>query len=154
MAGLSVTVMVGALLLVSGVSQCFLAFKAGAFGEGLLIFLLGVLSVVAGSYVIGQPVSGLAAITLFLAAYFLAAGIFEIVAALQMRGAEGWGWMLFNAIITFLLGIMIWRQFPASGAWAVGLLFGFKMIFGGWALFLIGRGVKGVAKEASPPHKH
>lgn len=147
-AGLSVTVMVGVLLLVSGVSQCFLAFQAGAFSRGLLIFLLGALSILAGGYMINQPVAGLAAITLFLAAYFIAAGIFEVIAALQVRGADGWGWMLFNAIITFVLGVMIWRQFPASGAWAVGILFGVKMIFGGWALFLIGRGVKSVAQKA------
>lgn len=147
-AGLSVTVMVGALLLVSGISQCFLAFQAGAFGKGLLIFIMGALTVVAGGYLIGQPVSGLAAITIFLAAYFVVTGIFELIGAFQIRGADGWGWMLFNAIITLVLGVMIWRQFPMSGVWAVGTLFGVKMIFSGWALFLIGRGVRGAAKEA------
>jgi uncharacterized membrane protein HdeD (DUF308 family) len=147
-AGLSVTVVVGALLLISGISQCFLAFQAGAFGKGLLIFIMGALTVVAGGYLIGQPVSGLAAITIFLAAYFVVTGIFELIGAFQIRGADGWGWMLFNAIITLVLGVMIWRQFPVSGIWAVGTLFGVKMIFSGWALFLIGRGVRGKAKEA------
>jgi uncharacterized membrane protein HdeD (DUF308 family) len=147
-AGLSVTVVVGALLLVSGVSQCFLAFQAGAFGKGLLIFIMGALTVVVGGYLVGQPVSGLAAITIFLAAYFVVTGIFELIGAFQIRGADGWGWMLFNAIITLVLGVMIWQQFPVSGIWAVGTLFGVKMIFSGWALFLIGRGVRGKAKEA------
>jgi uncharacterized membrane protein HdeD (DUF308 family) len=147
-AGLSVTVVVGALLLISGISQCFLAFQAGAFGKGLLIFIMGALTVVVGGYLVGQPVSGLAAITIFLAAYFVVTGIFELIGAFQIRGADGWGWMLFNAIITLVLGVMIWQQFPVSGIWAVGTLFGVKMIFSGWALFLIGRGVRGKAKEA------
>ena len=147
-AGLSVTVIVGAMLLVSGASQCILAFQAGAFGKGLLIFIMGALTAIAGGYMIGQLVSGLAAITIFLAAYFVVTGIFELIGAFQVRGADGWSWMLFNGIITLALGVMIWRQFPVSGAWAVGTLFGIKMVFGGLALFQIGRGVSGVAQEA------
>jgi len=147
-AGLSVTVIVGAMLLVSGASQCLLAFQAGAFGKGLLIFILGALTAVAGGYMVGQPVSGLAAITIFLAAYFIITGIFELIGTFQIRGADGWGWMLFNGIITLALGVMIWRQFPVSGAWAVGTLFGIKMVFGGLALFQVGRGVGGAAQKA------
>jgi len=147
-AGLSVTVIVGAMLLVSGASQCLLAFQAGAFSKGLLIFIIGAFTAIAGGYMIGQPVSGLAAITIFLAAYFIVTGVFELIGAFQIRGADGWGWMLFNGIITLALGAMIWRQFPVSGAWAVGTLFGIKMVFGGLALFQIGRGVSGAAQEA------
>ena len=147
-AGLSVTVIVGAMLLVSGASQCILAFQAGAFSKGLLIFIMGALTAIAGGYMVGQPVSGLAAITIFLAAYFIVTGIFELLGAFQIRGADGWGWMLFNGIITLALGVMIWRQFPVSGAWAIGTLFGIKMVFGGLALFQIGRGVSGAAQEA------
>jgi uncharacterized membrane protein HdeD (DUF308 family) len=147
-AGLSVTIIVGAMLLVSGASQCLLAFQAGAFSQGLLIFIMGALTAVVGGYMIGQPVSGLAAITIFLAAYFIVTGIFELIGALQIRGADGWGWMLFNGIITLALGVMIWRQFPVSGAWAIGTLFGIKMVFGGLALFQIGRGVSGAAQDA------
>jgi uncharacterized membrane protein HdeD (DUF308 family) len=92
-----------------------------------------------------QPVAGLASITLLLVAYLVAAGLGELIVALQLRPASGWGWMLFNGIITLLLGMMLWRQFPLSGVWAVGVLFGIKMIFSGWALVFIGRNVKQVA---------
>ena len=148
-AGLSVTIFVGAMLIVGGIAQCFLAFKAGAFGKGLLIFIMGVLTAVAGFYLLNQPMAGLASITIFLAAYFFITGIVDFVSAFQIRPAEGWGLMLFNGIVTLLLGIMIWRQFPMSGAWAVGILFGVKMILSGWSLIFIGRGASGVAKEAA-----
>jgi uncharacterized membrane protein HdeD (DUF308 family) len=148
-AGLSVTLFVGVMLIVGGIAQCFLAFQAGAFGKGLLIFIMGALTAVAGFYLLNQPIAGLASITIFLAAYFVVTGIVELVSAFQIRPAEGWGLMLFNGIVTLLLGIMIWRQFPVSGAWAVGILFGVKMILSGWALIFIGRGVSGVAKEAA-----
>jgi uncharacterized membrane protein HdeD (DUF308 family) len=148
-AGLSVTIFVGAMLIVGGISQCFLAFQAGAFGKGLLIFVVGALTAVAGFYLFNQPLAGLASITIFLAVYFVVTGIFELVSAFQIRPAEGWGLMLFNGIVTLLLGIMIWRQFPLSGAWAVGALFGIKLILSGWLLIFIGRSVRGAANDAA-----
>jgi uncharacterized membrane protein HdeD (DUF308 family) len=148
-AGLSVMIFVGAMLVVGGIAECFLAFKAGAFSKGLLIFLLGVLMAITGFYLASQPVAGLASITIFLAAYFVVTGIFELIGAFQNRPAAGWGWMLFNGVVTLLLGIMIWRQFPLSGAWAVGILFGIKLLFSGWSLVFIGSSIRGAAKEAA-----
>lgn len=148
-AGVSVTIFVGAFLAIGGISQCFLAFQAGAFGRGVLIFVMGILTTVAGLYLFNQPLAGLAAITLILAAYFVAIGVIELMAALQIRPAPGWGWMLTNGIITFLLGAMIWRQFPVSGAWAVGILFGVKLLLSGMFLIAVGRSVRVVASEIS-----
>ena len=92
-----------------------------------------------GMYLLTQPLEGLEAITLFLAAYFLATGVFELLAAMQMRPTPGWGWMLFNGLVTLVLGLIIWRQFPLSGVWAVGILFGLKLMMGGWWLVVLGR---------------
>ena len=108
---------------------------------------MGALTTVAGFYLFNQPLSGLASITIFLAAYFVVTGISELVSAFQIRPAEGWGFMLFNGIVTLLLGIMLWRQFPLSGAWAVGVLFGAKLLLSGCSLIFIGRGVRGAAEE-------
>ena len=138
-AGVSITILVGLLLTAGGIGQCLLALRAGAFGKGLLVFLIGGLTVIAGVFMLTQPIEGLEAITLFLAAYFLATGIFELIAAMQMRPTAGWGWMLLNGVVTLVLGLVIWRQFPLSGAWAVGVLFGLKLIMGGWWLVLLGR---------------
>ena len=148
-AGVYVTIFVGVMLVFGGIAQCFLAFQAGAFGKGLLIFVVGALTAAAGFYIFNQPLEGLATITLFLTAYFIVTGIFELVSAFQIRPAEGWGMMLFNGIVTLLLGIMIWSDFPLSGAWAVGVLFGVKLIFSGWSLIFIGRTVRGAAKAAA-----
>ena len=147
-AGLSITIMVGVLLALSGISQCFLAFRAGAFGRGLMLFVAGLLMAIAGFYMMSQPVSGLAALTLVLMAFLIATGIFEIIVALQLKPADGWGIELFNGVVTLVLGILLWRQFPLSGAWAIGILFGIKMVFSGWALIFIGRGVKKLTAES------
>jgi uncharacterized membrane protein HdeD (DUF308 family) len=148
-AGVSVTIFVGIMLALAGIAQCILAFQAGAFGKGLMIFIVGALTAAAGFYLFNQPLAGLASITIFLAAYFIVTGIFELISSVQLRPAEGWGMMLFNGIVTLLLGIMLWSEFPLSGAWAVGVLFGVKLIFSGWALIFIGRSVRGAAKAAA-----
>jgi len=148
MTGVAITLTVGFFLIVGGLGQCLLAFRAGAFGRGLLIFLIGLVTLITGGYMVSQPLAALASITLFLAIYFFVAGIFAVIAALQLRPANGWGWMLANGVITFLLGLMLWRQWPLSGAWAVGVLFGVQLISTGASLLAIGGAVRGFAKAA------
>ena len=144
-AGLSITIMVGILLTIGGISECALAFKAGAFGRALSMFIVGLLMTLAGLYMLTQPAAGLISLTMILVIYLVLTGIFELVIALQVKPASGWGLLMFNAVVTLLLGIMLWRQFPLSGVWAIGILFGIKMVFSGWALIFIGRSVKKVS---------
>ncbi len=146
-AGVSITMLVGAMLAVGGIGQCFLAFKTGAFGRGLMVFIVGVLMTITGFYMMNQPIAGLATLTIILMSYLLATGALEIIVAFQLKPADGWGLELFNGIVTLLLGIMLWRQFPLSGAWAIGILFGIKMIFSGLPFVIIGRNVKKMAAE-------
>ena len=147
-AGLSVAIAVGVLLIASGISRLFLAFRMGSFGHGLLVFLIGLLSIVIGGYMLARPGMALATLTLVLAAYFFVDGIFEIIWAFRLRPIKGWGWALFSGVVALALGIMIWRQFPVSGVWAVGTLVGIHMIFGGSSVASICSAARGAAKEA------
>ena len=147
-AGLSVTIAVGVLLLASGVSRLFLAFKMGSFGRGLLVFLLGALTLVVGGYLIARPGMGLATLTLVLAAYLFVEGAFEIAYAFRLRPIKGWGWTVFSGIAALVLGIMIWRQFPVSGMWAVGTIAGIHMIFAGSSTASLSSAARSAAKEA------
>jgi uncharacterized membrane protein HdeD (DUF308 family) len=146
-AGLSITIMVGAMLAVSGIGQCFLAFRTGAFSRGLMVLIVGVLMTITGFYLMQQPVSGLKTLTIILMSYLLATGVLEIIVAFQLKPVDGWGLLLFNGFVTLVLGILLWRQFPLSGAWAIGVLFGIKMIFSGWAFIFLGRNVKKMSVE-------
>ena len=146
-AGLSVTLMVGVLLLAGGLVQCFLAFRAGALGHGIVVFAVGVLMAGVGVYLMQQPVAGLAKLTILLMAYLIATGILEIIVALQLRPADGWMTEAFSGAASLILGILLWRQFPLSGAWAVGVLFGIKMMFNGWALVFVSRAARAFANK-------
>ena len=146
-AGLSITVVVGALLSINGVSQLIFAFKTGSIGKGLLTFVLGLLSIGVGLYMMFNPGMGLETLTLLLAVYFFASGISEIIGAFKMKPVKGWVWASISGVASLVLGVMIWLQFPASGEWAVGVLTGIRMIFGGMWAIAIGRGVRGAAEE-------
>jgi uncharacterized membrane protein HdeD (DUF308 family) len=146
-AGLSVSVVVGVMLLIAGVGQLVLAFKAGLFGNGLLSSIVGIVTVVVGLLMIIRPDAVLALLSIFLVVYFLMTGIIEILMAFQIKPAKGWGWTLFSGIVAVLFGFMIWGQYPVSGAWAIGMLVGLRMLFSGWTLIMIGLGVRGVVKE-------
>ncbi len=149
-AGLSIAVIIGAILLANGVAELLLVFRAGSFGQGILLALMGVLAIVAGGYMISQPGSALGVLTLFLAAYFVATGIVEIFGAFGARPAQGWGWLLANAIVSLLLGLMIWRQFPLSGVWAVGILVGVRLLVTGSTMMAVAGPVKETADSGSP----
>ena len=129
----------------------FFAFKAGSFGKGLLIMVMGLITVGVVGYMVTSPGIALASLTLFLAAWFLVVGVSEMIWSFQLRPISGWGLTLFSGIVSLLLGIMIWRQFPMSGAWAIGVLVGIKLIISGWWLIFLGRGVKRIAAEAQHP---
>ena len=141
-AGVATASFVAVFLIVAGIVRIIWAFKAGSFGKGVLAFLIGGISVLGGLFVLARPLFGLASLTLLLAAYFVVEGIFAIVASFTLSPAEGWGWMLFDGIITLLLGGMIWSQWPLSGTWAVGILVGVRLVFAGWSMIFLGSAMK------------
>lgn len=149
-AGVAVAMTLGVVLILSGIAQTLYAFQAGSLGSGLLRLLFGGITVVAGIAVIVAPASGLAALTLVLAAYFLVDGIFAVIAGFQLRPATGWGWMVFNGVITLLLGWMIWAQWPVSGAWAVGILVGVRLLMTGITMITLGAAGTAVSRAMGP----
>lgn len=136
--GISVMLVIGVLMMLAGISTALLAFGVGAFGRGLWLLLLAALMVVAGWLIVSRPVEALASVTLLLAFYFFLSGFVELAAGFSAAGAPGRGWMIVSGIVSVLLGVSLWRHFPASAVFAVGLLFGLRMLFHGMWLFSVG----------------
>src|ERR1700727_468542 len=84
-----------------------------------------------GVYLIARPAVGVASLTLVLASLFLVEGILNIVLFFRARSLRGSSWVLIDGIITLLLGLMIYAQWPSSSAWAIGTLVGVSMIISG-----------------------
>jgi uncharacterized membrane protein HdeD (DUF308 family) len=137
-AGVSVAILVGLLVLIGGVARMVWAFQAGSVGKGLLGFAIGALTLVCGVLLVSDPLVASGVLTLLLAVYFLVDGGAEIAAAFHVRPASGWGWLLAGGILSLLLGLMIWQQFPLSGAWAICVLLGFKLLLVGMIMIGVG----------------
>mgnify|MGYP001826590244 CR=1 FL=1 len=144
-AGAALATMVGLLLAFGGISLLLLAFRAGSFGHGMVVFLIGALTAVAGIYMMSEPGVALVTMGVFLAMYFAVTGIVEIIYALRLKPVQGWGWLLFGGIVSLLLGIMMWRQMPLSGAWAIGVLVGIRLLMSGFELLAMGGAAGDVA---------
>jgi len=145
--GLSIAMVVGVLVVIGGIVRMIWAFQTGSLGRGLLMFAIGALTLLCGIALVANPLFAAGFLTILLAIYFVVDGIFEIVAGFQTHPAPGSGWMLFGGIVSVLLGIMIWRQFPLAGAWAIGILLGIKLFFVGLMMITGGSAVRSLAKE-------
>ena len=136
LATLAATLVLGWLFLVSGVVGLFTTFlmrHAPGFWWSLISAALGVL---VGSLLLARPVSGAYSVTLVLIAFFIIEGVASIMFALEhKRELSGrWGWMLASGVVDLLLALMILAGLPGTAAWALGLLVGINMVFGGAAL--------------------
>ncbi|MDH4338453.1 MAG: HdeD family acid-resistance protein [Candidatus Krumholzibacteria bacterium] len=146
--GLSVITFVGVLVLVGGIARMIWAFKAGTFGRGMLVFAIGALTLLCGIVLLANPLVAAGVLTVLLAAYFIVDGIAEISMGMQRRSLPGAGWLIFGGVVSILLGIMMWRQFPLSGTWAIGVLLGIKLFFVGILMVTGGSAIRSIAKAA------
>jgi len=135
-ATLAVTILLGWLFLISGVMglvSTFWARQAPGFWWSLLS---AVLAIAAGAVLLGWPVAGVLSLTYVLIAFFFIEGVSSIMYAIEHRRelTNGWGWMLASGIVTLALGVIILFGLPGTAGWALGLLVGIDMVFGGCAL--------------------
>ncbi len=138
----AVVIIVGATLLLAGVSQVFQALKGEGWRGKTMPLVLGVITGIAGVGVLAHPVLGLGVLSLMLAFYFVVEGIWKIAAAFRFRPNPAWIWMLLGGVLSLVLGYLIWSQWPLSGIVAVGVLVGIDLITTGLALFMLGSVVK------------
>jgi uncharacterized membrane protein HdeD (DUF308 family) len=131
LAAVAVNLVVAWLIVLAGVVHLILAFHAHGAGSLVWKLLVGLAYLFFGAYLILHPVLGVVSLTLVLASLFLIEGILDIVLFFRMRPLGGSSWVLIDGIITLLLGLMIYKRWPSSSAWAIGTLVGVSMIISG-----------------------
>ena len=131
--------LLGWLVIVSGLVQALLAFRVRNWSGFFLHLLGGVLEIVVGFLIVAAPLSAAIALTLLLAVYLLVGGLFRMIATLFIR-FPGSGWGVLGGLISFLLGLALWQQWPTSGLVFVGTCVGVALILHGasWIAFALG----------------
>jgi len=137
------------LIVLAGVVHLILAFHAHRAGGLIWKLLVGLAYLCFGGYLIVHPLLGITSLTLLLASLFLVEGVLDIVLFFQMRSMRGSSWVLIDGIVSLLLGLMIYRQWPSSSAWVIGTLVGVSMIFSGVARVMLSLAVRKTADTIS-----
>ncbi len=143
--GIVIALVVGWCAIFNGVAQIIYGFRTHSGGRSVLEVVLGLIYIVAGIYLLMHPVGGLLVLTIFLASFLIVYGIFALVLAFQMRPLRGWGWVLFDAIITILLGVLIWAHWPWNAEWVIGTLFGISILVSGATRLMVSLAIRRMA---------
>jgi uncharacterized membrane protein HdeD (DUF308 family) len=141
-------VVLGVALMIAGIATIIMLTWAGKWSGQMVQLLIGILYIVAGVVITDTPIQSALVMTMFLAAFFIVAGIFRTVAALIVRFPY-WGAAMLNGIITFLLGVVIYRHLPQSAVWVLGILIGIEMIFNGWTWIMLALAVRKISDDVA-----
>nr|WP_084186274.1 DUF308 domain-containing protein [Haladaptatus litoreus] len=148
-AGVSLSILLGALLVVGALVHVAHAFSGGwkrFFVQGLL----AVVYAIAGIALLSNPVIGLTTLTILLVAFLFVEGILEIVMGFQARSEKGWAALVVSGVLALVVAGLIWAGFPSSALWAVGLLFGVNLLVSGVSMMFMAQGSRTEARETAP----
>ena len=150
-ATLAVEILFGWLFLVGGITGLVSTFwmrQAPGFWWSLLSAALGI---VAGLVLLARPASGVLTLTLILIVFFTMEGVASVMYALEhKRELSGrWGFMLASGIVDLILAAIIFTGLPGTAAWAIGVLVGINMLFGGSALIAMALHARAIDPRAA-----
>lgn len=142
-------IFLGVLLLVGGLVQLIYSFYTRKWSGFFMSLLAGILYTVTGFLMIKNPALSALTLTLLLASFYTVSGLFRIIGALTTK-FEHWEWVLASGIISLILGVLIFAEWPLSGLWIIGLFIGIDLIFIGWVWIVIALAAHRTEKDNLP----
>jgi uncharacterized membrane protein HdeD (DUF308 family) len=135
-ASLAATIFFGWLLLISGAIGLIATLRARHAPGFVWALLSAVVGLAAGLLLVAAPLQGAFSLTAILITFLLIEGAVSILYAFEHRGGGSgrWGWMLASGVLDLVLGAILFAGLPGDALWALGLLIGINMMFGGWSL--------------------
>jgi uncharacterized membrane protein HdeD (DUF308 family) len=144
-ATLATVVFLGCLIFAGGLVHFIQSLSirgwTGFFGHSLATVLYGVV----GWYMIMHPAASAASLTLLIGVLLMVGGLYQIVTSVALL-YKSWGWALLNGIVSGLLGVFIFRQWPASALWVIGTFVGIDLVLRGWATLMLALAARGAIK--------
>jgi uncharacterized membrane protein HdeD (DUF308 family) len=135
-----VALFIGWILILAGVIVFYITWHG--FRERWIAWLKPFVLMAFGLLILFYPIAGAAALGLMLAVYFLLDGFAGIGFAWELRPGRGWGWLMFNGLLSLLLAAVFILGWPFTSGWLVGLLVGISLFFDGMTLLILGLAAK------------
>lgn len=124
----AVIVLLGWLLIISGIIQGISLIGAGHVPHFWLQLISVILAVLIGFLFLRDPGQGMLSVALLLIVFFMIEGMSKVVFALTIRPFPNWGWILASGLVGILLSIFLWANLPVTAVWLIGLLLGIQLI--------------------------
>ncbi len=145
-------IMLGWILIIGGLSSIFHAFVERQWRGFVIDLLTGLLYVVVGFMMVSNPGEAIVTLTLLISLFLIFGGVSRMVEALIVRsGCPHSGWVFLNGVVTLVMGVMIWRRWPSSSLWVIGLFVGIEMILYGWSSVMLGLAARRIPTAAAAP---
>jgi uncharacterized membrane protein HdeD (DUF308 family) len=136
----------GILMGIGGFVQLIEGIQTKKWSGFFFHILLGLLYISSAIVLLMNPGISLATMTLVVAGFFFAAGLFRMLSSLIMRFTK-WGWTFFSGLVTFVLAILVWKSWPVSSLWVIGTFVGIDLLFYGWSIIVFAFSSRAVAKR-------
>ncbi len=133
---LATSIFAAGLLFIGGIFWGIHSFKYSP--KSVLSWFKPALLLITGGLLFYSPSSGVEAVGLLLALYLLLDAFGSFTLAQSIHPAKGWGWMVFNGMISVLLATLFLVGWPTTSLWLVGLFISISLLFDGWVLVAIG----------------
>jgi len=146
---IGIVILLAWLILFAAICHLIFAFQSHSVGGFLWQVLLAVVYGIAGIYMLMNPLLGVLSLTLVLAVFLLIEGVLEITLYFGVRRIRHAGWVLFDGIVTLILGILIWAQWPSSSVWVIGTLVGISLMFSGISRFMLSLAVRDISPASA-----
>lgn len=136
LASLAITIFLGWMFLISGIGGLIVTYWARSSPGFWWSLISAALAVLAGMLLLARPMQAVLTLTIVLGAYFLAEGVATIMYALEHRRelSSRWSWLLISGLVDITIAFMVITGLPSSAEWAIGILVGINLLFGGATL--------------------
>jgi len=136
LASLAITIFLGWMFLISGIGGLIVTYWARSTPGFWWSLISAALAVFAGMLLLARPMQAVLTLTIVLGAYFLAEGVATIMYALEHRRelSSRWSWLLISGLVDIAISFMVITGLPSTAEWAIGVLVGINLLFGGATL--------------------
>ncbi|MCJ9704800.1 MULTISPECIES: HdeD family acid-resistance protein [unclassified Bradyrhizobium] len=136
LASLAIAIFLGWMFLIGGIGGLIVTYWARSTPGFWWSLISAALAVLAGLLLLARPMQAVLTLTIVLGAYFLAEGVATIMYALEHRRelSSRWSWLLISGLVDIAISFMVITGLPSSAEWAIGILVGINLLFGGASL--------------------
>jgi membrane protein HdeD len=136
-ATLTAELLVGYMFLALGILTILAAFQDQGFGARIRALLLGALITIFGFNLVTKPLEGVVQLTLIVALLMMVMGIFRIVIAFTPMAASARGLLIVAGLLSIVLSIMIFTNFPWSSVVVLGIFLAIELISNGVSMIFV-----------------